>query len=212
MTNYIGVVQGAAGSGKTQLLAEHARDWAACGAWVVLQDPDYQFVTLCHATPYRDAETFLRCLDDLRGSEKTTSRLISLGCVDEAPVTDLGLRLAESQSRPVFLGYDEAVLIEGATPHYVTPRFRSLLARRRHLNVACEVLSQDFGLLHAVWQRLATHAYIFQCLDRQRSDLIARRFGLPPQDLWNRVSTLGRYQYAIIRQGFRPVVNETGQR
>jgi len=205
-TNYVAVIQGSAGSGKTQLLAEHAVTWARGGAWVILQDPDWQFVDLIGAVPYPDAESFRRALLEAKREKRPVSRLASIATSEEEPLTELVCQVASSQSAPVFAGYDEAVLVEGAQPSYVSPRFRNLLARRRHLGIALEICCQDFGLLHAIWQRLATVAFVFQCLDRQRIDIIARRFAVPAPELTTRLQSLDRFEYATIRQGYRPIV------
>lgn len=200
-TNHVAVLQGEAGSGKTTLLGEHAIEFAERGAWCLLHDPDRQFVETIHAVPLT-VRDFRELVEDAHGDDElTVPRLVSITDVEEEPLTRLALDLCGSQGDLVFVGYDEAVLIDGASAHYVSPVFKNILARRRHWGIAIETLCQDFGLLHALWQRLATVAYVFQCVDVDRSKTIAKKFGRDWRELAPQLKGLGPYEYAVLRKG-----------
>ncbi len=113
------------------------------------------------------------------------------------------MRLAETQGkRYVFVGYDEAVLLSESSAHYVSDALKNLLARRRHLGVALEILSQDLGQLHALWQRLATDLYLFKTTDETRLKVISSRFGISLDVLKTLMGTMrDSWDYLHIRHG-----------
>lgn len=194
------VVQGLPGSGKTtlqrQLLAAHLR----AGATVFVQDPDHQFADL--VPHYETARDYMTAAKGAAAEGAPFPRGAAIGEVDDEPLTALALNVAPSakaQGRYTVLAYDEAVLAASAS--HVGDAQRNALARRRHLAISLLLNVQDFGQVHALWQRLATEIYVFRCGDRDRVKAIAARWGRDPDRLWRTLSQLPPHQWARLHHG-----------
>lgn len=195
--NHIGVIVSEAGNGKSTLLAQHAKEWiGGRGAWALIQDPGHQFRDFPF---YPDVAAFRRRLAE--GGR--LARGAAVGAVLEEPFTELAIELAAARPEPVFIGYDEAVLVESASPSYISPRQRELLARRRHLGIAAEILAQDFGLLNRLWQMQSTDVWIAYCTDQERIAVLAKRFGRDRHELEAALAALGPFEYLHIKRGIR---------
>ena len=189
------VVQGLAGSGKTTLLRQLLAAHADAGATVFVQDPDHQFADLFPV--YETAADYRRAARD--AGDGPFPRGAAVAEVDGELVTDLALAaapIAKAEGRYTVLAYDEAVL--AADPNYVGPKQRDLLARRRHRAVSVIINSQDFGQIHAMWQRLATEMYAFWCVDTDRVKAIAKKWGRDPDRLARQLAALGPHEWARI--------------
>lgn len=193
------IIQGAAGSGKTTLLRQLLARALSDLWWGLVQDPDKQFADLVPWYPSVDA--WNKALAAASSSGEPFCRGAAIGCMEEEEFTAGALELAGGCERPVLIAYDEAVLMEGSTAHYVSPIFRNMLGRRRHLGVAPVLLCQDFGLTHKLWQNLCTEAYVSRCRDEERVRIIAKRFGVPWKPLYERLRTLPDYQFLRLQQG-----------
>lgn len=199
--NSVAVQVGFPGCGKTTLLRDHLVGHLRAGAYAIVQDPDGQFSGT--VPTYRSCREYRSALRQARADQRPFPRGASIATLDEKELTELGIELAERlpAERYLFIGYDEAVLLEESTQHHVSDVHRNLLGRRRHLRIAVEILCQDFGQLHALWQRLATEVYVFRIVDRDRIRTIGNRFGIPYDQLERALGSLGPFEYRTIRHG-----------
>lgn len=194
------VIQGLPEYGKTTLLRELLVAHADAGATCFVQDPDHQFGDLFPI--YETADDYRRAARAAATAGEPFPRGAAIAVTDEEPVTKLAIAVAPSaktEGRYTVLAYDEAVL--AVEPGYCSPVQRDLIARRRHRGISCILNTQDFGQCHAIWQRLATDLYVFQCRDRGRVKTIAERWGRNVDRLWSTLSTLPAYQWARLAGG-----------
>lgn len=199
--NSVAVQMGFPGSGKSALLKQHIGDHLRAGAFAFVQDPDKQFADMLPV--YDSPGAYTKAQRERQAAGQPVQLGASIATTDEAGLTQFVLRLAETQGkRYVFVGYDEAVLLSESSAHYVSDALKNLLARRRHLGVALEILSQDLGQLHALWQRLATDLYLFKTTDETRLKVISSRFGISLDVLKTLMGTMrDSWDYLHIRHG-----------
>lgn len=193
--------------GKTTLLRQHLVEHLERGAWALVQDVDAQFADLVPL--YDSVQACREAHAEARRNGTSISRAAAIATMDEAELTAFALELANKlpPDKYLYLGYDEAVLLEGSA-HQITDAHKQLLARRRHLRVAVEVSCQDLGQLHGLWQRLATELHVFTLGDRDRVKTIGQRFGLlGPAPLFE-IDELCRvfgatplYHYRVVKRG-----------
>lgn len=187
------VIQGLPEFGKTtlvrQLLAAHADAGATC----IVQDPDHQFADLFPV--YETADDYRRAA--AAAGAEPFPRGAAIAELEAKPVTALATAIAPTVRAAggyTVLAYDEAVL--AADPSHIDKPQANLLARRRRWGVSMILNVQDFGQCHAIWQRLSTEIFLFQCDDRDRVKQIAQRWGRKPDKLWLTVSQLRPFQWA----------------
>ena len=205
------VIQGLPGSGKTSLMKELLVAHANAGATWIAQDPEYQFAEIL--PPYESARAYrLAARAAGTAAEQTPFRRgAAVAELAGDAVTSLALAIApgvKAQGRYTVIAYDEAVL--AAEPSHCSDVQRDMLARRRHRGLSVLINVQDLGQTHAIWQRLATELYAFRCYDRGRVKAIAERWGKDPDALWDRLSSLGRYEWERIDRPDEPETASNG--
>lgn len=172
--NCVRIIQGPSGYGKTSLMRELVAADLNAGDVAFVHDPDHQFESFLPW--YDDANAWKLAQRAAKESGAPISRGAAIGVVEEEPFTQLGLAASKvCTNRAVSLFYDEACLVEGAQPNYVSPPFRELIARRRHHGIKLSVICQDLGMLHKYWQTQATDYFLFAVWDQERIKQLARR-------------------------------------
>lgn len=203
--NHIAVLMGYPEQGKSALLKEHIATRLNGGAFAFVQDPDRQFADILPV--YDSPGAYAKAQKERRAAGAPIQRGASIATTDETGLTKFILKLAEQNAeRPnapyVFIGYDEAVLLSESSENHVAKDLKNILARRRHLGIAAEILCQELGQLHAIWQRLASSLFAFRTSDEDALKKVAKRFGLNLVELKVRMKAMREeWDYLHIRPG-----------
>jgi hypothetical protein len=167
--NYFALLIGPPAHGKTSLAAELARERLAAGRWLLAQDQDGEFGSLCR--PYATAADFLRALRAAAVDGETIPAGAAFPCAgyqgaDE--LLELAVSLGEQWNRsagstrePICVVVNESSGFEGAGSTFLGRLQNVALNQRRHLGLELVYCLTRPSMLPRPVYDVATDVYLF---------------------------------------------------
>jgi len=167
--NYFALLVGPPAHGKTSLAAELARERLRAGRWLLAQDQDGEFDSLCRR--YASAGDFLRALRAAATDGETIPAGAAFPCAGDQgadELLELAVTLGEKWNRtagstrePICVVVNEASGFEGAGSTFLGKLQNVALNQRRHLGLEMVYCLTRPSMLPRPVYDVATDVYLF---------------------------------------------------
>lgn len=200
MSNYVAIICGPRGCGKTTLARRIVRSRLEAGRWVFCHDHVQQYRGLC--VPMNSVNTWRTTMAAAAIDKLPVPRGYSFAC-EATELIDLADELgakhnsALSERFPMTLVFDEGSLLAQGT--HVDQSFNRLMAVARHRGVELVFLVQRRAQLSIGFWEFGTDFYLFR-QPTGRTDEIESPLSLPRGALTG-LSQLQQYQYVHVKAG-----------
>ncbi len=211
MSNFVGIVAGPRGAGKTTLCKKIVKEKQAKGRAVLIQDQLRQFQST--ADWYQGASQYHHDQSYAQHSGAPQSTVAAIGCSAEELLA-YAVDLAEARKKrglgPVLVVFDEATHVEVVTATHVPPHVQELLSTCRHRGVEFLINCQHLGQLQVSWKDQATHLFFFRTSNEDRLRKASTTFGINKAEIFSANEALPKRFHFLLLQDERFVKVKEG--
>jgi hypothetical protein len=201
--DFLALVIGPQGFGKSSLGAELAEQRLAAGSWLIVQDSNRETGRFCRE--YASTADFLTALDSARGAEQAAPAGAAFaGGADE--VLGLAVTLGERWNRPtgraphpICVLVNETTSFDQAGSTHIGKEITRALNQRRHLGLELVLCMQDPAHLPSAVFTAATEVHMFRQDRADSIDKLERGLGLARGALRG-LGALEQFEYVTWRR------------